>query len=205
MAVPVCSVDLSSRCSFPAGDDLVTFHYRPPHLAVASVLSLGASALLVLLLVVWLVGAAGGGPAAGLPARESRGAVGPRRLTSAARLASAVRVGQREEELAVLGAPHPLDHEAGGGQLALDPLGRELGADLGEQILALVEADGDAGVGSDTSVASSARSRISIHCSSSFQSATCRKSSGSKSPPSWSLRTWSTFRLKSAVTPAASS
>ena len=56
-----------------------------------------------------------------------------------------------------------------------------------------------------TSVASSARSRISIHCSSSFHRATWRKRSGSKSPPSCSLRTWSTLRLKSAVTPAASS
>ena len=31
-----------SGSSIPAGDDVVTFHYRPPHLLVASVLSLGA-------------------------------------------------------------------------------------------------------------------------------------------------------------------
>ena len=41
----------------PAGDDVVTFHYRPPHLLVASVLSLGAIVLLVVLLArAWCAG-----------------------------------------------------------------------------------------------------------------------------------------------------
>jgi high-affinity Fe2+/Pb2+ permease len=33
----------------------VSFHYRPPHLLLASVLSVGATVLLVVLLGVWLV------------------------------------------------------------------------------------------------------------------------------------------------------
>jgi len=33
---------------------VVTFHYRPPHLVLASVLSLGATAFLAVLLIVWL-------------------------------------------------------------------------------------------------------------------------------------------------------
>ncbi len=55
VAIPVGSFDLVQRVQIPAGDDLVTFRYRPPHLLVASVLSLGASALLAVLLGVWLV------------------------------------------------------------------------------------------------------------------------------------------------------
>jgi hypothetical protein len=39
----------------PAGNDLVTFHYEPRHLLLASILSLGASGFLVILLGVWLV------------------------------------------------------------------------------------------------------------------------------------------------------
>ena len=54
-AVPVESFDLVQRVHIPAGDDLVTFVYRPPHLLLASVLSLGASVLLVVLLGAWLV------------------------------------------------------------------------------------------------------------------------------------------------------
>ena len=53
--IPVESFDLVQRVHIPAGDDLVTFVYRPPHLLVASILSLGASALLVVLLGLWLV------------------------------------------------------------------------------------------------------------------------------------------------------
>jgi hypothetical protein len=53
--VPVHSFDLVQRIRIGAGDDIVTFHYKPPHLAVASVLSLGAVALLLLLLGGWLV------------------------------------------------------------------------------------------------------------------------------------------------------
>ena len=53
--IPVGSFNLVQRVRIPAGNDLVTFHYRPPHFLAASVLSLGASALLVALLIVWLV------------------------------------------------------------------------------------------------------------------------------------------------------
>jgi len=54
-STPVGSFDLVQRVHIPAGNDLVTFHYRPPHLLAASVLTVGASTLLVVLLVVWLV------------------------------------------------------------------------------------------------------------------------------------------------------
>jgi hypothetical protein len=53
--IPVGSFDLVQRVHIPAGNDLVTFRYRPPHLLVASALTFGASALLVVLLVVGLV------------------------------------------------------------------------------------------------------------------------------------------------------
>ena len=53
--VPVSSVGLVQQVRIPAGDDRIVFHYRPPHLAAASVLSLGASAALVVLLGVCLV------------------------------------------------------------------------------------------------------------------------------------------------------
>ena len=53
--IPVGSFDLVQQVHVPAGNDLVTFRYRPPHLLAASVLTIGASALLVVLLVVWLV------------------------------------------------------------------------------------------------------------------------------------------------------
>jgi len=55
--VAVTSVDLVQQIRVPAGNDLVTFQYRPPHLLLASVLSLAASGLLVALLVGWLVNA----------------------------------------------------------------------------------------------------------------------------------------------------
>jgi hypothetical protein len=54
-SVPVTSYDLVQQIRIPAGDDVVTFHYRPPHLLTASVLSLGAIVLLVALLAGWLV------------------------------------------------------------------------------------------------------------------------------------------------------
>src|SRR5581483_6104112 len=56
-----------------------------------------------------------------------------------------------------------------------------------------------------TVCATSARSRISIHSSSSFQRATWVKRFGSKSPSSARLMTARTFLLNSAVTPASSS
>src|SRR6516165_5477886 len=60
---------------------------------------------------------------------------------------SAERMGEGEEEFAVPLAPDSLDYEAGLRELLLDPLGGELRADLREQVLALVEAHGDAGAG----------------------------------------------------------
>jgi hypothetical protein len=53
--IPVTNFDLVQQVHLPAGNDLVTFHYRPRHLLLASILSLGALALLVALLGVWLV------------------------------------------------------------------------------------------------------------------------------------------------------
>ena len=53
--LPVGSVDLVQQVRIPAGRDVVTFRYRPPHLLVASVLSLGASAFLLVLLAAWIV------------------------------------------------------------------------------------------------------------------------------------------------------
>jgi hypothetical protein len=46
--------DLVQQVHIPAGDDVVSFHYRPPHLLLASVLSLGSTVLLLVLLGVWL-------------------------------------------------------------------------------------------------------------------------------------------------------
>jgi hypothetical protein len=34
---------------------VVTFHYQPPHLAIASALSVGSTVFLVALLIVWAV------------------------------------------------------------------------------------------------------------------------------------------------------
>jgi hypothetical protein len=53
--IPVNDFDLVQQVHIPPGDDLVTFHYRPRHLFLASILSLGAIALLVVLFGVWLV------------------------------------------------------------------------------------------------------------------------------------------------------
>ena len=90
--VPVHDVDLVQQVRVPPGDDLVTFTYRPPHLAVAGVLSLGAARSLVVLLGGWLV------------VRRRRARRGTAR--------SAVRMRQREEKFPVLGAPHAVDHES---------------------------------------------------------------------------------------------
>jgi hypothetical protein len=48
-------VDLVQEVHIPPGNDLVTFHYEPRHLLLASILSLGACGLLVVLLGLWLV------------------------------------------------------------------------------------------------------------------------------------------------------
>ena len=58
-----------SRSTSHAGDDVVTFHYRPPHLLLASVLSLGAVVLLLALL----------GVLAGAPRRRGRRGATPMR------------------------------------------------------------------------------------------------------------------------------
>ncbi len=55
VAVPVESFNLAQRIRIPAGDDVVTFRYTPPHLRVATVLTVGATLLLVVLAVVWVV------------------------------------------------------------------------------------------------------------------------------------------------------
>ena len=54
-AIPVNDFDLVQQVHLPAGNDVVTFHYRPRHLLLASLLSLGAIALLLVLLAAWLV------------------------------------------------------------------------------------------------------------------------------------------------------
>jgi LPXTG-motif cell wall-anchored protein len=53
--VTVHSFDLVQKVDIPAGHVVVTFHYRPPHLTVASVLSIGAVGVLLALLAGWLV------------------------------------------------------------------------------------------------------------------------------------------------------
>jgi hypothetical protein len=53
--VPVDDYNLVQRVQIPAGNDVVSFHYRPRHLLLASVLSLGAIVLLVTLVAVWFV------------------------------------------------------------------------------------------------------------------------------------------------------
>jgi hypothetical protein len=70
-SVPVRSDHLVQRISVPAGDDEVTFRYRPPHLLLGAVLSIGAIAFLIALGVVWLV------------RRRSREASGEGEVTSA--------------------------------------------------------------------------------------------------------------------------
>jgi hypothetical protein len=54
-AVTVHSYDLVQQVRIPAGHVVVTFHYRPPHLTAASVLSVGAVGVLLALFVGWLV------------------------------------------------------------------------------------------------------------------------------------------------------
>jgi hypothetical protein len=53
--VPVESYDLAQRIRIPAGDDVVTFGYTPPHLRLATLLSSGGTLLLIALGVVWVV------------------------------------------------------------------------------------------------------------------------------------------------------
>jgi hypothetical protein len=53
--IPVNDFNLVQQVRVPAGDDLISFHYRPRHLLLAGILSLGAIVLLLALLGVWLV------------------------------------------------------------------------------------------------------------------------------------------------------
>lgn len=83
--VAVRPFDLVQRITVPAGDDTVTYHYVPPHLLAASVLSVGAVAFLLVLLVAWVVRrtrgrAASGGE--GPPPREASLASAPERVES---------------------------------------------------------------------------------------------------------------------------
>jgi len=50
----VKDVDLVQQVDIQAGNDVVSFHYRPPHLLLACVLSLGSIVLLLALLGAWL-------------------------------------------------------------------------------------------------------------------------------------------------------
>jgi hypothetical protein len=52
--ITVDDFDLVQQVHIPPGDDVVSFHYRPPHLLLASLLSLGAVVFLLALLGVWL-------------------------------------------------------------------------------------------------------------------------------------------------------
>jgi hypothetical protein len=52
--IQVHDFNLVQQVHIPAGNDIVTFHYRPPHLLLASVLSIGGVVVLVVLLAVWL-------------------------------------------------------------------------------------------------------------------------------------------------------
>ena len=54
-SIPVDDFDLVQQVHIPAGDDVVNFHYRPKHLLLASILTLGAIAFLLALLAAWLV------------------------------------------------------------------------------------------------------------------------------------------------------
>jgi hypothetical protein len=53
--VPVKAFDLVQQIAVPPGNDVVTFRYNPPRLRLASVLSLGACAFLVILGLTFLV------------------------------------------------------------------------------------------------------------------------------------------------------
>ena len=119
--ITVDDFDLVQQVHIPPGDDVVSFHYRPPHLLLASVLSLGAVVLLLALLGVWLTRRRGRHGNAGARARTMRWARWRKSRRKRCRSASAESasarsaegVGQGQEELAVFRAPHPFDHEAG--------------------------------------------------------------------------------------------
>jgi hypothetical protein len=128
-ALRVSPRGLMEQVRLPAGDDLVTFTYQPPHWPEATALSVGASLLLFALAVVMV-----SRRSVRRSVRRSRSGRQSRRRRRRRRAPtwSAVGVGQREEELSLVGSPHTVDHEARGAQLFLEPLRCELGADLGQ-------------------------------------------------------------------------
>jgi hypothetical protein len=69
-AAPMSAYGLVQQVRLPAGDDVVTFRYRPAHFVVAGVLSLGATLLLVVLFIVSVVRLRRRGRARGAPERE---------------------------------------------------------------------------------------------------------------------------------------
>jgi hypothetical protein len=73
--------DLVQKVNIPAGHVVVTFHYRPPHLTLASLLSVGAVGVLLALLVAWL-----------LARRRRRGSPLPGSAAASEREPEAVRV-----------------------------------------------------------------------------------------------------------------
>jgi hypothetical protein len=52
--IPLNDFDLVQQVHVPAGNDVISFHYRPRHLLLASILSLGSVILLVALLAAWV-------------------------------------------------------------------------------------------------------------------------------------------------------
>jgi hypothetical protein len=69
-AIPVKDFDLVQQVRIPAGDDVVSFHYKPRHLLLASILTLGAIVFLLALFVVCLLRVLrrrGSEPAVGVP------------------------------------------------------------------------------------------------------------------------------------------
>ena len=73
--IKVDDFDLVQRVRIPAGNDVVSFRYRPPHLLLAGVLSLSSTILLLALLGVWL--------ARGRRRREGRYSAAPHEAVSA--------------------------------------------------------------------------------------------------------------------------
>ena len=53
--IPLNDFDLVQQVHVPAGSDVISFHYRPRHLLLASILSLGSVVLLVALLAAWVI------------------------------------------------------------------------------------------------------------------------------------------------------
>ncbi len=129
VTVPVVKRGLVQQVALPAGSDVVRFSYQPRHWLVASLLSEGAALLLLLLLVDSTRSVDG----------RVVGAVG---LSEPVR--STERVSQGKEKFPVVGPPHVVDHESRRSQFLLDPVGGELGAYFGEDVLAPGESHRDA-------------------------------------------------------------